>query len=64
MEQKQALPERKIGSIEEFLAKFADVQEVVVGDVERPVQRPQDADQQKEHQNPRIRRCGGNRRNV
>ena len=47
--QKQALPERKIGSIEEFLAKFADVQEVIVDGVERPVQRPQDADQQKEH---------------
>ena len=34
--QKQALPERKIHSIEEFLAKFADVQEVII----RPLAEP------------------------
>jgi len=28
--QKQAIPERKMHSIEEFLAKFADVQEVII----------------------------------
>lgn len=37
--QKQALPERKMHSIEEFLAKFADVQEVIIDGTERPVQR-------------------------
>ena len=37
--QKQALPERKIHSIEEFLAKFADVQEVIIDGTERLVQR-------------------------
>jgi len=46
---KQALPERNIYSIEEFLAKFADVQEVIIDGTERPVQRPKDAEQQKEH---------------
>ena len=46
---KQALPERKIHSVEEFLAKFADVQEVIIDGTERPVQRPQDTEQQKEH---------------
>ncbi len=40
--QKQALPERKIHSIEGFLAKFADVQAVIIDGTERPVQRPQD----------------------
>ncbi|MFN4856498.1 MAG: transposase family protein [Pseudanabaena sp.] len=38
--QKQALPERKIHSIEEFLAKFVDVQSVIIDATERPVQRP------------------------
>jgi len=46
---KQALPERKIHSIADFLAKFADVQEVIIDGTERPVQRPKDAEQQKEH---------------
>ena len=36
-------------STEEFLAKFADVQEVIIDGTERPVQRLQDAEQQKEH---------------
>ena len=44
--QKQAIPERKMHSIEEFLAKFADVQEVIIDGTERPVQRPQDAKHQ------------------
>jgi hypothetical protein len=46
---KQALLERKIHSVEEFLAKFADVQEVIIDGKERPMQRPQDTEQQKEH---------------
>ena len=32
-----------------FLEKFADVQEVIIDVTERPVKRPQDAEQQKEH---------------
>ena len=46
---KQALPERKINSIEEFLTKFGEVQEVIIDGTERPVQRPKDPEQQKEH---------------
>ena len=46
---KQALPERKIDSIEEFMAKFGEVQEVIIDGTERPVQRPKDAERQKEH---------------
>ena len=46
---KQALPERKIDSIEEFMAKFAEVKEVIIDGTERPVQRPKDAERQKEH---------------
>jgi hypothetical protein len=46
---RQALPERKIDSIEEFLAKFGEVQEVIIDGTERPVQRPKDAERQKEH---------------
>ncbi|NUN66197.1 transposase family protein [Pseudanabaena biceps] len=46
---KQALPERKLDSIEEFLAKFGEVQEVIIDGTERPVQRPKDAERQKEH---------------
>jgi hypothetical protein len=53
---KQALPERKIHSIEEFLAKFADVQEVIIDGTERPVQRPKDAEQQKEHYSGKKKR--------
>jgi len=37
--QKQALPGRKMHSVEEFLVKFADVQEVIIDGTERPVQR-------------------------
>lgn len=46
---RQSLPERKIDSIEEFMAKFAEVQEVIIDGTERPVQRPKDAERQKEH---------------
>ena len=46
---KQALPERSINSIEEFLAKFGEVQEVIIDGTERPVQCPKDAERQKEH---------------
>lgn len=46
---RQALPERKIDSIEEFLAKFGEVEAVIIDGTERPVQRPKDAARQKEH---------------
>ena len=53
---RQALPERKIDSIEEFLAKFGEVQEVIIDGTERPVQRPKDAERQKEHYSGKKKR--------
>ncbi len=46
---KQALPERKLRSLEEFLEYFPEVGEVILDGTERPVQRPKDPEQQKEH---------------
>lgn len=46
---KQVLPERKLRSLEEFVKRFAGVEEVILDGMERPIQRPQDAAQQKEH---------------
>jgi hypothetical protein len=57
---KQALPERKIDSIEEFRAKFGEVQEVIIDGTERPVQRPKDAERQKEHYSGKKNGIRGN----
>jgi hypothetical protein len=46
---KQALPERKIRSIEEFVERFPEVKEVIFDGTERPVQRPKDGQKQQEH---------------
>ena len=53
---KMMLPERKIESIEQFLERFPEVKEVIFGGTERPVQRPKDAKQQKEHYSGKKRR--------
>ncbi|MFN9887215.1 MAG: transposase family protein [Pseudanabaena sp.] len=53
---KQVLPTRKLRSMEEFLERFPDVKEVIVDGTERPVQRPQDPDQQKEHYSGKKKR--------
>jgi hypothetical protein len=53
---KQALPERKIDSVEEFMAKFAEVEEVIIDGTERPVQRPKDPERQKEHYSGKKKR--------
>jgi Helix-turn-helix of DDE superfamily endonuclease len=45
----QALPLRQINSMEEFLEKFPDIEEVIFDGTERPVQRPKDSDKQKKH---------------
>jgi Helix-turn-helix of DDE superfamily endonuclease len=45
----QVLPVRQLRSMEEFLERFSDVQEVLLDGTERPVQRPQNSEQQKEH---------------
>jgi hypothetical protein len=54
--QKMVLPERKLDSIEQFLDRFPDVQEVIFDGTERPVQRPKDAEQQKEHYSGKKKR--------
>ncbi|MFM7424379.1 MAG: hypothetical protein ACKO7W_05195 [Elainella sp.] len=46
---KQALPEHKLHSIEEFVERFPEVKQVIFDGTERPVQRPKDAEQQKAH---------------
>lgn len=53
---KQALPERKLRSMEEFIERFPDVEEVIVDRTERPVQRPNDSQQQKEQYSGKKRR--------
>jgi DDE superfamily endonuclease/Helix-turn-helix of DDE superfamily endonuclease len=53
---KQALPERKLHSIEAFIERFPDVKEVIFDGTERPVQRPKDAQKQKEHYSGKKRR--------
>ena len=53
---KMMLPERKIESIEQFLDRFPEVKEVIFDGTERPVQRPKDAKQQKEHYSGKKRR--------
>jgi Helix-turn-helix of DDE superfamily endonuclease len=46
---KQALPMRQLRSMEEFVEKFPDVEEVIFDGTERPVQRPKDSEKQKKH---------------
>ena len=53
---KQALPERKFRSVEEFLERFPDVKEVILDGTERPVQRPKDPEKQKEHYSGKKKR--------
>jgi hypothetical protein len=44
---KAVLPERKIGSVEEFLRRFPQVKEVFVDGTERPIRRPAGKERQK-----------------
>jgi len=54
--EKQVLPARKMRSIEEFLSHCPGVGEVIIDGTERPVQRPQDPDQQKENYSGKKKR--------
>ncbi len=54
--QKMALPERKLTSIEEFIARFPDVERVMIDGTEGPIQRPQDPEQQKLNYSGKKRR--------
>jgi hypothetical protein len=53
---KQALPERKLRSLEEFLEYFPDVKAVILDGTERPVQRPKESEQQKENYSGKQKR--------
>jgi hypothetical protein len=53
---KQALPEGKLRSLEEFLERFPDVKAVILDGTERPVQRPKDSQQQQEHYSGKKKR--------
>ena len=53
---KMVLPERKLESIEQFLKRFPEVREVILSGTERPVQRPKDAEKQKEHYSGKKKR--------
>jgi DDE superfamily endonuclease/Helix-turn-helix of DDE superfamily endonuclease len=54
--EKQVLPVRKLRSLAEFIERFPEVQEVIVDGTERPVQRPQDPERQKEHYSGKKKR--------
>jgi hypothetical protein len=54
--EKQVLPLRKLRSIEEFMAHCPTVGEVIIDGTERPVQRPQASDQQKENYSGKKKR--------
>jgi DDE superfamily endonuclease/Helix-turn-helix of DDE superfamily endonuclease len=54
--EKQVLPLRKLSSMAEFIDRFPDVKEVIIDGTERPVQRPQDPERQKEHYSGKKKR--------
>ena len=53
---KMVLPERKLESLAQFLERFPEVKAVILDGTERPVQRPQNAEQQKEHYSGKKKR--------
>lgn len=53
---KKVLPIRKVTSLAEFVKQFPDVKELIIDGTERPIQRPQDSDKQKEHYSGKKRR--------
>lgn len=54
--EKQALPERKLRGIEAFLERYPEVQRVMIDGTERPIQRPQEPEQQKMNYSGKKRR--------
>lgn len=50
------LPARKIRSVKEFLERFPEVKELIIDGTERPVQRPQDKQKQKERYSGKKKR--------
>lgn len=54
--EKQVLPERKLRSVQEFLARFPSVERVMIDGTERPIARPTDPDKQKTHYSGKKKR--------
>lgn len=54
--EKKVLPERKLNSIEDFMERFSGVERIMIDGTERPIQRPQDPDQQKLNYSGKKRR--------
>lgn len=54
--QRMALPVRKLSSVDEFIARFPGVERVMIDGTERPIQRPQDPQRQKQHYSGKKRR--------
>lgn len=54
--QKLALPERKLSSVEEFVARFPGVKRVMIDGTERPIQRPKDPERQNQNYSGKKRR--------
>jgi hypothetical protein len=53
---KQVLPVRQVRSMAEFLTQFPDVEVLIIDGTERPVQRPQDPEQQEAHYSGKKKR--------
>jgi hypothetical protein len=47
LKEKMTLPERKINSVKDFLARYPGVKRVMIDGTERPLQRPKDRQRQK-----------------
>lgn len=56
LDQRMALPARKLSSVDEFIARFPGVERVMIDGTERPIQRPQDPQRQKQHYSGKKRR--------
>lgn len=54
--EEMALPERKLASIEQFVARFRGVERVLIDGTERPIQRPKNLEQQKLNYSGKKRR--------
>lgn len=53
---KLALPERKLHSVEEFVEHFPQAKEVMIDGTERPIQPPQNSEQQRSHYSGKKKR--------
>jgi hypothetical protein len=54
--EKQVLPVRKLSSMTEFIERFPAVKEAIIDGTERPVQRPKDPEQHREHYSGKKKR--------